>query len=191
MRLSEQEIDAIRKMIVDTEKLKNDMSKVKDIWDLMSARDCLRRYALIHKVRIENLFSKHELLNNISKSSMNSVIRQEMDEHGWGYDKAKMVAKDYFRNKDNEIIFAEDINEREMIYLYIDKAKEVARKINLYKYYMVEFSSEKRAFVMAPNQDDAIYLANSLKMGQRIAGHITAVYEIEAIEQVNNIDYVA
>lgn len=87
MKLSEKEVEAIRKLITDTEKLKQ--VTIDDRTDMYEAMDFLRKYALVHDVTIDDLFSNNELMNNISKGRWHANVRQFMKRYNCSYQTAR------------------------------------------------------------------------------------------------------
>lgn len=188
MKLSEKEVEAIRKLITDTEKLKQ--VTIDDRTDMYEAMDFLRKYALVHDVTIDDLFSNNELMNNISKGRWHASVRQFMKQYNCSYQTAREKTYWYYKNKSNEDLLRYEIDEREKIFLYINKAKQIADRVKRYKYYIVEFTGGRRAFVAAVNRDDVLTLANALKIGSHVPGKIEAVYEA-TVDNVADLDYVA
>lgn len=78
----------------------------------------------------------------------------------------------YYKNKSNEDLLRYEIDEREKLFLYINKAKQIADRVKRYKYYIVEFTGGRRAFITAVNRDDALTLANALKIGSHVPGKL-------------------
>lgn len=188
MKLSEKEVEAVRKLIADTEKLKQ--VTIDDHTDMYEAKDFLRKYALVHDVTINDLFSNNELMNNISKGRWHANVRQFMKQYNCSYQTAREKTYWYYKNKSNEDLLRYEIDEREKLFLYINKAKQIADRVKRYKYYIVEFTGGRRAFVAAVNRDDALTLANALKIGSHVPGKIEAVYEA-TMDNVADLDYVA
>lgn len=188
MKLNEKEVEAVRKLIADTEKLKQ--VTINDRTDMYEAKDFLRKYALVHDVTINDLFSSNELMNNISRGRWHASVRQFMKQNNCSYQAAREKAYWCYKNKSNDDLLRYEIDEREKLFLYINKAKQLADRVKRYKYYIVEFTGGRRAFITAVNRDDVLTLANALKIGSHVPGKIEAVYEA-TVDNVADLDYVA